>query len=385
MPCFGIMDVLFVLLQVASASLSAQYPCVDPLSSKSLSQAVDAAIVSLHGQNSWLHNLRTSTGYTHPIEVTTCTPKISMWSWPSATNADGLLARVLSSGKIRVAGVKWALPPAADYKTNPASPTGFWPEYMNAIAGAMSTHYGKTIIVERIYYSNSDLVTKAVRNGTDVEMSEPYYYVGGFLDNKPRIESMHISCLTVATSSVFSSTTASGIKSVDELYAKITQGPNRRVGFIGAGNYDAVSHLLPATVQPIYITDAATLDARVADGTLLAKYISEATASSSATRFVYASGLISPRAALFRLDSVDSCVAATALSAATGKKDDDDDDDDDKGIFMVVIVVLASVILLMTCLLTKIICLERSGQPMFMKPLMGQSSAQGQVIGGSSM
>merc|ERR1719240_2214794 len=146
-----------------------------------------------------------------------------MWSWPSAENADGLLARVLNSGKLRVAGVQWALPGAADYTTNPLAPTGFWPEYMTAIAKSMSTHYGKKIDVERVYYETSDLVTQAVAEGTDVDMSEPYYYLGGFYDNKPRIEALHGSCVTIAVASAFTSTVTSGIKSMDELYEKINQ------------------------------------------------------------------------------------------------------------------------------------------------------------------
>lgn len=392
--------VLPFIMASADQEMISKYPCKDPLSSKHLSEAVDAALVSLHGQNGWLHNLRQSTGYVHPIEVTSCTPSISMWSWPSASSADGLLANVLKTGNLRVAGVQWKLMPAADYKTNGDNPIGFWPEYMNAIASAMSAHYGKTIKVQRIYYPNSDLVNQAVANGT-VDMSEPYYYLGGFHDSKPRIEALHVSCITIATASAFSSTKASGITSMDKLYEKIVQGPNRKVGFIGAGNFDAVSHVLPSNVEPVYITDSASLAQQVDDGTLLARYISEASASESATHSVYETGVISPRVALFRQDSTESCVQSTALQAMTARIQEQTNIEesqaaktencatvkcetcDDNTPLVTILIILAAVVFLMTCLVILLICKERAGSPLFFTPLMEKGGSGGQVIGSS--
>jgi hypothetical protein len=79
---------------------------------------------------------------------------------------------------------------------------------------------------------------------------------------------------------------------MDELYAKIVAGPNRKVGFIGAGNYDAVSHVLPTNTEPTYITDSTELEGKVNDGTLLASYISESTASTTGNRVVYETGVM---------------------------------------------------------------------------------------------
>jgi len=379
-----------VLWPVAStqdlAGIQAQHPCVDPLSSIGLSEAVDAAIVSLLGQSGWLHNLRQTSGYTHPIEVTSCTPTASMWTWPSAVDANGILARVLAAGEIRVAGVKWSKGGAADYKTNSEVPTGFWPEYMNSIASQMGTHYGKSIKVKRVYYTTSDLVIAAVANGTDVDMSEPYYYLGGFHDSQPRIEALHSSCVTVATASAFSSTVASGLSSMDKLYEKIIAGPNRKVGFIGAGNYDAVSHVLPTNTEPTYITDSAELERQVDDGTLLASYISESNASTAGNRLVYETGVISPRVAFFHKDTVAECVHKLALSdntlTATNCATTDSKDDTLLGI---VVIVLASVALLLTLMLGFLIIKERSGKPVFYKPLIGASSSANGVGIGNSM
>jgi len=247
---------------------------------------------------------------------------------------------------------------------------------MNAIAKQIGTHYGKTINVKRVYYKGSDLVITAVANGTDVDMSEPYYYLGGFHDSQPRIEALHSSCVTVATASAFSSTVASGISTMDKLYAKIVAGPNRKVGFIGAGNYDAVSHVLPANVEPTYITDSVALEASVNDGTLLASYISESTANTAGNRVVYETGVISPRVAFFHKDTVAECVHKLALSdtkvTATNCAAIKDEDNTLLGI---VVVVLASVALLLTIILAFLIMKGRSGKPVFYKPLISAQSS----------
>jgi hypothetical protein len=385
MSSVNTVGLIMLLFSMASAQITSNtHPCKDPLSSKALSEAVDASLMSLHGQSGWLHSLRHSTGYTHPIEVTTCTPKVSMWSWPSATSTDGQLADVLLTGKLRVAGVKWSKGGAADYITDELAPTGFWPEYMHAIANTISSHYGKPITVQRVYYANSDLVTKAVASGT-VHMSEPYYYLSGFHDNKPRIEALHTSCVTVATASAFSSTKASGIKSMDGLYDKIVQGPNRRLGFIGAGNYDAVSHVLPSNVEPVYITDSDMLEKAVDNGTLLASYISEGSASEAGTRFVYETGVVSPRVALFRQDDTKHCVHRSALAevAATGNQKEDSlgIEEDNCTLLVIVVIILAVATLMLTCLLGLLICKERSGRPLFMTPLKDAVDPAGQVVG----
>jgi hypothetical protein len=252
----------------------------------------------------------------------------------------------------------------------------------------MSSHYGKTIALKRVYYSNSDLVNAAVAAGVDADMSEPYYYLSGFHDSKPRIEALHFSCVTVATSSAFSSTISSAIKSMDELYSRIVAGPNRKVGFIGAGNFDAVSHLLPANVEPVYITDSGKLEGKVDDGTLLASYISEGESQTTATRRSYATGVISPRVALFRKDIPTSCNSQKAVPIPAPipapipvpNKDKEDNED----VLFVIVIILASVVLLMTCIVGLLICKERSGSPLFAKPLLS-GGANGQTVGNSNL
>eukprot|EP00958_Prasinococcus_capsulatus_P005827 scaffold561_cov306-Prasinococcus_capsulatus_cf.AAC.4 len=135
------------------------------------------------------------------------------------------------------AAAQWSAPGAADYITDPSNPTGFWPEYLQAVVDKMGEYYGRAFTIQRaceaagrardsrvasllcsallcfalrcaggaglvwsglvwglsaaavllllwgwagsgVYYGDSRLVTAAVRDG-EVDMSEPYYLLSG--------------------------------------------------------------------------------------------------------------------------------------------------------------------------------------------------------------
>ena len=116
---------LAALALCGTSSVSAiEVTCADPLDADSLSAAVDAAIMELLENNGWFHGLRTSSGYTHALSVLSCTPDATRWKYPAAATATGLLKRVLETGELKVAGVKWSNGGAADYKSDPENPTG---------------------------------------------------------------------------------------------------------------------------------------------------------------------------------------------------------------------------------------------------------------------
>ena len=154
----------------------------------------------------------------------------------------------------------------------------------------MSTNYGKTIKVKRTYYESdpnglgaSQKVGHAVADGKD-DMSEPYYYLGGAHDGVPRIESLAFSCITAGLESFFITKADSDIASTDALFNTLSTGNNKAVGFIGSGNYDAVSHLLPADVDVRLETNASVIEALVKSGALVAGYSSEGKTSDDAVR-----------------------------------------------------------------------------------------------------
>ena len=154
----------------------------------------------------------------------------------------------------------------------------------------LSDHYGKTIKVKRNYYETdpnglgaSQKVNFAVADGTD-DMSEPYYYLSGSHDGMPRIESLAFSCVTAGLESFFFTKADSGIASTDALFTALNTGNNKAVGFIGSGNYDSVSHLLPTDVTVTLVTNASVMEASVKSGALVAGYNSEGTTSDDAVR-----------------------------------------------------------------------------------------------------
>ena len=132
----------------------------------------------------------------------------------------------------------------------------------------LSDNYGMAIKLTRVYYTTSNgvgasaKVGHAVANGDD-DMSEPYYYLGGAHDGKPRIESMAFSCITAGLESFFFTKASGGIDSTDDLFTALTSGGNKAVGFIGNGNYDSVSHLLPPDVSVTLVTNSSDMEAMV--------------------------------------------------------------------------------------------------------------------------
>ena len=72
-----------------------------------------------------------------------------------------------------------------------------------------------------------------MQRAEEVDMSEPYYYLGGFADNEPRIEAMGFSCVTAGTASAFFVTRDSGMVGMDGLVDTIVNGGGNLIGFIG--------------------------------------------------------------------------------------------------------------------------------------------------------
>jgi len=228
---------------------------------------------------------------------------------------------------------------------------------MQAIVSTMSAHYGKTIELQRVYYSNSVLVVDAVAKADDVEMSEPYYYLSGFHATTPRIESLAFSCITAGLASSFYTKKGSGVTSVDALFDKVSQGPNRAVGFIGQGNYDAVSAMLPDSTTATFVTNSSDMAANVLSGALVAGYVSEGAPLNAELFDVFETGIVSPRVSLFHKDVL-TCT----------------DDADDVSI--VAIIVVAAITLVLALLLSFVIVRERVGKPLFM-PLLHQAAVEG--------
>jgi len=357
-----------LLLATAAAT---EVTCTDKYDSTHLSEAVDAAMMELQGAKGWFTTLKTSTGYHNAQSVNSCTPG-PQWKYPAAADAKGLLKRVLETSELRVGGVQWSKGEQANYKTDPENPTGFWPEYLKEIVKKLSDNYGKTINLKRVYYTStsgglgaSDKVNQAVADGTD-DMSEPYYYLGGNNhEGVPRIESLSFSCITAGLESFFFTTKTGGVDSTDKLNKALTDGLNKAVGFIGSGNYDSVSHLLPSDVTVTLVTNSSDMEALVKNGALVAGYNSEGVTGDDAAFSLFATGIVSPRVSLFRKYNP-TCTA-------------DDDADINVGL-VITLAILAAVALLLVSVVVHLIRMEKKGSPLFM-PLMNERGVEAVAVG----
>lgn len=342
-----------ILTACVAAAVSAG-GCVDEHSAEQFTQAVDAALMELQAEKGWFLGLRQSSGFSIAMSISSCTADPGKWSYPPASEAVGILARVLRTKKIRVAGVKWSKGGAADYKTDPNNPTGFWPAYMQAIADKIAAHYDPAITLERVYYPNSALVVANVESGVD-DMSEPYYYLAGFHNSEPRIEALAHSCITAGTASSFYTKKGSGITSVDELSRRLAADTSLMLGFIGKGNFDAVSAILPPTTVPAYLTNESYIEQKVLNGGVLAGYVSEGGPPKSALFDVFETGIISPRVALFHKDKL--------WSECTEGEEGGDSWSTAEMVPLIIVCVIALVLVL---LLAALVSMERKGKPVFM-------------------
>ena len=180
----------------------------------------------------------------------------------------------------------------------------------------------------------------------------------------------------------------SGITTTDELYNAILSGPDRQVGFIGSGNYDSVSSILPDNVIDTIVDEGDdAIAAMVLDGSLLAGYISEGAPPDAAQFNVFETGIVSPRTILFHKDHYVCSLDTTTQSPSSPPPPPTppplpgspsasacDDIKEDKDVLLVALVVIAAVALVLVLLLSFVIVRERQSKPLFM-PLLKEVHA----------
>eukprot|EP00211_Chloroparvula_japonica_P007355 CAMPEP_0119126680 /NCGR_PEP_ID=MMETSP1310-20130426/5511_1 /TAXON_ID=464262 /ORGANISM="Genus nov. species nov., Strain RCC2339" /LENGTH=323 /DNA_ID=CAMNT_0007116851 /DNA_START=141 /DNA_END=1109 /DNA_ORIENTATION=- len=279
----------------------------DHLSSRDFADAFDAALVRV--QRSKYQDIVVANAPFRSVASFTCSPSPEFFPFPSESSATGILARVLRDRVIRVA----AIGPSdfgidGDYTVDP--PVGFWPDYLEAILDEFQVAYGNDITLSRTFWpvDQTDDLLAAVADG-DLDMTEPYFVVGGFFEGRTRQESLHMSCTSMGYDSTFFTSRDSGIQDVEQLYVAINSGDNKKVGFLGQGNYDSVAFILPTGVEPIFYTETDDVEADVASGELIAGLFSGLPAQTEPFN-LFSSTVVSPRASFFRPECSSSSIAA---------------------------------------------------------------------------
>mmetsp|Transcript_47672 Transcript_47672/g.91022 ORF Transcript_47672/g.91022 Transcript_47672/m.91022 type:complete len:357 (+) Transcript_47672:56-1126(+) len=333
-----------------SVSAFTRAVALESLRSGELQQVIDAAVTRVEKKD-WT-SLKQNHSFDTAVEVASCTADNEKWTWPTGNfkEATGLWRRVLESGELKVGAVRWQTI-AANYFVDP--PTGFWPAYLQMIVDEINYHYKTNIQVKRTYYDTSVMNVAAVAAG-DMDVSEPYYYLSGFMDSRPRIEALDHSCITAGTHGHFFTKKDSGIENIDQLINEIATTDRRAVGFIGQGNYDSNKALLPDNVQEIFMVNSTYMENQVMNGQLVAGYDSESFPSDRERFNVFTSGIVAPRVFLFRMDK--------ETQAQIG-------DDDTEPFVLAVLGLLAVLSVILSLLLGCMVYREKSGNPIFVHML----------------
>ena len=123
-------------------------------------------------------------------------------TFPNASTATGQLRKVINSGKLKVAALgpyNWGVD--GNYEAEP-EPTGFWPDYLEAVVDALSAGLGTKIKTKRVYRESSTETLQLLLDGK-AHVSEPYFATNGFFGGLPRQDAFHMSCTTLGYDSTF--------------------------------------------------------------------------------------------------------------------------------------------------------------------------------------
>jgi hypothetical protein len=100
---------------------------------------------------------------------------------------------------------------------------------------------------------------------------------------------------------------------MSDLVSYLESSPLRTVGFIGQGNFDSVSAVLPVDTQPLFFPNETEIVLNVHAGGIVAGYSSEGSPPEADTFNVFPTGIVSPRVALFHKDLLWSDCAGSAV------------------------------------------------------------------------
>mmetsp|Transcript_35624 Transcript_35624/g.81652 ORF Transcript_35624/g.81652 Transcript_35624/m.81652 type:complete len:842 (+) Transcript_35624:44-2569(+) len=266
----AILSISLTLLAWLACGLSLVSGTAQPLSA-SLSQAFNAGLMRVIQNGKWAQIVAT---WNKPFAASwTCSPDPTKYLFPEYASLDAshTLKEVLDGGVLKIAGfsVDWA----ADGNYLLDTPTGFWPDIVNAIVDEMRTAYGShmsnSLTVERVYFQTSTSILNALQQGKEapsalqIHMTEPYMFVSSLYTDPDsnqvyfRHERFHMSCaigsathmgFTAATSAA---DTQQGLNS----YIAAQEPTEVPVGVLTKGNWDQYRPILDSNSLGVYVSE----------------------------------------------------------------------------------------------------------------------------------
>ena len=301
--------------------------CSTGIDTREATIALNAAVMEVNSNGQFLA-LQEANAPFQAVAAFTC--GVQPGAFPNASTATGVLADIVKSKTLKVAALgpyDWGV----DGNYTKAEPTGFWPDYVAAVASELSAGLGIEIAVERAYSASSTGTLQLLLDG-EAHISEPYFATNGFFGDLPRQDAFHMSCTTLGYDSTFFTRNqavlaaraslsqgkddgdvgggkgeaigaGSGLRSLAILRERL-ESEGGAVAFIGEGNYHSVQHVLPPSKadggnwEVVYIAHLDEMEAAVANGTVLAGLVSGEPEDVDGVLNTFSSGTISPRAAL---------------------------------------------------------------------------------------
>jgi len=234
--------------------------------SASLAQAFNAGLMRVIHSGEW-HQIVAK--WNKPFAASwTCSPDTTKYVFPAYNSLDAThtLKEVLDTGVLKIGG--WQADWGTDGNYELATPTGFYPDLVEAIVAEMRTEYGTSLTVERVFFDFSHEILGALRAGKEAEsweqihMTEPYMFVSSLYTDPVsmevyfRHERFHMSCaigsathmgFTAATSSV---DTQQGLNNY--IAAQESGVP---VGVLTKGNWDQYRPILDSNAVGVFISE----------------------------------------------------------------------------------------------------------------------------------
>lgn len=168
--------------------------------SQSAIDMIDAAIVRMTAKGSDNALALANPPFDY-LGIQTCKPDPTAFPFPSTVNATGVLADILTSGKLKMGYIPVDMIQDGDYTQIPPT-RGFFPQYMDEIVRVINENMNTSIQIDRspsyAAYSSGQLL--GMVNAGIVHTLEPYFQIDANFQGRARKRAFALSCVVLGRS-----------------------------------------------------------------------------------------------------------------------------------------------------------------------------------------